>query len=412
MPLGGVALPLQRSSTSRALARAPEASASGPLPTAADPPAIGTPTPRGEPVAAEPLARTVPLLDQRLIQDIRPPSSEPPVPTGVEPASLQASLPLTLQTKVAEAYRASASSPPDAPAVDVKEPSVSLAQMAEPVDTVGLLGERPMGGWLERSLDANGESASDAGPPNVQNPQEQAVPVARVAQVPSGENFPPKTATAVEARYGGNGAGPTVATPLQRSAPGSLPLPGPSSTLTSQGAVATPDVVPTMGPLSSPQPALTWAFPQGNSRSFLADGNVALPTEWPGPSRAGSPSMPLSPPASDPGGLSIQTIPAAHAHPFTGSMPQPQASLPQSWPPPDLRPVQRELEAVAPPLEAAQAPPATEPAPATAAAAGGAGGGTQDLDDLAQRLYPKIRPYLKRELWLDRERAGSLTGLS
>jgi hypothetical protein len=70
------------------------------------------------------------------------------------------------------------------------------------------------------------------------------------------------------------------------------------------------------------------------------------------------------------------------------------------------------LEAVAPPLEAAQAPPATEPAPATAAAAGGAGGGTQDLDDLAQRLYPKIRPYLKRELWLDRERAGSLTGLS
>jgi hypothetical protein len=41
-----------------------------------------------------------------------------------------------------------------------------------------------------------------------------------------------------------------------------------------------------------------------------------------------------------------------------------------------------------------------------------AGGGTQDLDELAQRLYPKIRPYLKRELWLDRERAGSLTGLS
>ncbi|MEA2567080.1 MAG: hypothetical protein QOD49_2257, partial [Actinomycetota bacterium] len=57
-------------------------------------------------------------------------------------------------------------------------------------------------------------------------------------------------------------------------------------------------------------------------------------------------------------------------------------------------------------FEAAQAPQATAPAPATA------GGGTQDLDELAQRLYPKIRPYLKRELWLDRERAGSLTGLS
>jgi len=36
---------------------------------------------------------------------------------------------------------------------------------------------------------------------------------------------------------------------------------------------------------------------------------------------------------------------------------------------------------------------------------------TDDLDDLARRLYPKIRPYLKRELWLDRERAGMLVDL-
>jgi hypothetical protein len=410
MPVAGVALPLQRSSTPRAPATAPEASVSVPLPIAADPPAIGTPTPRGEPVAAQPLARTVPLLDQRPIQDVRVPSPEPPpVPTGVERVPLQASLPLTLQTKVAEAYRASASSPTEAPAVDVREPSAGLAQIAEPVATAGLLGERPMGGWLERSFDAAGESASVDEPTNAQNPQEQALPVGRVSQVPSGESFPPKT---VEARYGGDVTGPTIATPLQRSVPASLPVPGPPSTLTSQGAAATSDVVRTTGPLSSPQPAHTWAFPQGNSRSFLADDNVALPTEWPGPSSADPLSMPLSPPASDPGGLSIQTFPAAHADPFTGSMPQPQAPLPQSWPPPDLPPVQRELEAVAPPVEAAQPPPATEPAPAPAAVAGGAGGGTQDLDDLAQRLYPKIRPYLKRELWLDRERAGSLTGLS
>lgn len=37
------------------------------------------------------------------------------------------------------------------------------------------------------------------------------------------------------------------------------------------------------------------------------------------------------------------------------------------------------------------------------------GEATQDLDDLAQKLYPKLRPYLKKELWLDRERAGMLT---
>jgi hypothetical protein len=36
-------------------------------------------------------------------------------------------------------------------------------------------------------------------------------------------------------------------------------------------------------------------------------------------------------------------------------------------------------------------------------------GAAQDLDDLAQKLYPKLRPYLKKELWLDRERAGMLT---
>jgi len=36
---------------------------------------------------------------------------------------------------------------------------------------------------------------------------------------------------------------------------------------------------------------------------------------------------------------------------------------------------------------------------------------TDDLDALARKLYPMIRPYLKRELWLDRERAGMLTDL-
>jgi hypothetical protein len=70
---------------------------------------------------------------------------------------------------------------------------------------------------------------------------------------------------------------------------------------------------------------------------------------------------------------------------------------------------QRALEDAPPPVDTAPPPsaPGTQGAPGTQA-----GGGTQDLDDLAHRLYPKIRPYLKQELWLDRERAGSLTGLS
>lgn len=34
-----------------------------------------------------------------------------------------------------------------------------------------------------------------------------------------------------------------------------------------------------------------------------------------------------------------------------------------------------------------------------------------DLDELAMRLYPKLRPYLRKDLWLDRERSGLLADL-
>ncbi|MDQ3957017.1 MAG: hypothetical protein M3273_01710, partial [Actinomycetota bacterium] len=33
-----------------------------------------------------------------------------------------------------------------------------------------------------------------------------------------------------------------------------------------------------------------------------------------------------------------------------------------------------------------------------------------DLDDLARRLYPRIRPYLRKELSIDRERAALVLG--
>ena len=61
------------------------------------------------------------------------------------------------------------------------------------------------------------------------------------------------------------------------------------------------------------------------------------------------------------------------------------------------------------PVQRVDAPAATPPAAAAPApGAPGAGASSGDLDDLARRLYPKIRPYLKKELWLDRERAGLL----
>jgi len=57
-----------------------------------------------------------------------------------------------------------------------------------------------------------------------------------------------------------------------------------------------------------------------------------------------------------------------------------------------------------------QAPSTTTVTASAAPTTPGAGTGSQDLDELARKLYPWIRPYLKKELWLDRERAGMLTG--
>ena len=47
--------------------------------------------------------------------------------------------------------------------------------------------------------------------------------------------------------------------------------------------------------------------------------------------------------------------------------------------------------------------------PPGAPAAGAHGGDTSDLDELAKRLYGRLRVMLKHELRLDRERAGVLT---
>jgi hypothetical protein len=54
---------------------------------------------------------------------------------------------------------------------------------------------------------------------------------------------------------------------------------------------------------------------------------------------------------------------------------------------------------------------AAEPEVVSAEAAVHESAPADDLDALARKLYPMIRPYLKRELWLDRERAGMLTDL-
>lgn len=80
----------------------------------------------------------------------------------------------------------------------------------------------------------------------------------------------------------------------------------------------------------------------------------------------------------------------------------------------------RSPEAAAPPAQPAPTPaPTPQPAPVplqrtTVSAPPPAPNDDPeppDLDELAMRLYPKLRPYLRKDLWLDRERSGLLADL-
>ena len=53
---------------------------------------------------------------------------------------------------------------------------------------------------------------------------------------------------------------------------------------------------------------------------------------------------------------------------------------------------------------------ASAPAPGPAPTTGTRGDDESQLDELARKLYERIRLQLGRELLLDRERSGSLTG--
>jgi hypothetical protein len=65
-----------------------------------------------------------------------------------------------------------------------------------------------------------------------------------------------------------------------------------------------------------------------------------------------------------------------------------------------------------PATDNATPPPPAPPAPGSTApgtTAGHAGANSAELDELAKRLYGRLRVMLKHELRLDRERAGVLT---
>ncbi len=69
----------------------------------------------------------------------------------------------------------------------------------------------------------------------------------------------------------------------------------------------------------------------------------------------------------------------------------PDAAAPPPQPAPTPAPVPVKRTSVSP-------PPRQDPSP-------------PDLDELAMRLYPRLCPYLRKDLWLDRERSGMLADL-
>ena len=157
---------------------------------------------------------------------------------------------------------------------------------------------------------------------------------------------------------------------------------------------------------------LSWAQP-GMPPAPEGRGGDEKPGEWEATSRPVGQTRPLLENAlpvsrlAQPADVALSAGIAYRAHDGSivfhspvGEAPEPpMPSVPNPAPP---APLQRVEEAPSTPTVTASA------APAPAAGTGGPGGG--DLDDLARKLYPKIRPYLKKELWLDRERAGMLTG--
>jgi len=127
----------------------------------------------------------------------------------------------------------------------------------------------------------------------------------------------------------------------------------------------------------------------------------------------------FSAPRRQEGAAAAAVVQREAALPVKQDVPAPKQELPVA---PAVTIVQREVEVTTPAPAPAPAPvvqrvesaaPA-DPAPAAAqgAAAGGSGGrGGDDLDELARKLYDRIRWRLRGELRLDMERAGLGAGV-
>jgi hypothetical protein len=179
--------------------------------------------------------------------------------------------------------------------------------------------------------------------------------------------------------------------PIVRGLPGSLAGPGPAPVQRAGGPGPTVPARPP-GPIAS-------RLAIGAGRTPASPHRPAVPE----PATAAWPALPM--PASRPAGLPIQRDVAPAA-----AEPGLERAVPALEIPPAA--VQRAIEV--PEFSLGASPPS--PAPAGGAAAGTALSASpanqeRELDELARRLYGRIRSRLAAELLADRERAGMITDL-
>jgi hypothetical protein len=222
----------------------------------------------------------------------------------------------------------------------------------------------PVVSSLQRSTDAG--PTGPPSPPHVGgvSPRSDS-PISSAGPRPTGGTGGPRMATAIAVPVQRLAGAAAITADHRPSAAPAAPLPVQRSSAVTTAATGSP--APTVG--TSP-----------------SAGDVALATGL--GHQAADGSIVFYPPAGerpssfddDDTDVTVQRTPDAD-HPSSGSSPSIQATAAGSGPP--------NLQLLA-------------------GGAGGAGGSHDDLDELARRLYSRIRVQLRRELMLDRERAGSL----
>jgi hypothetical protein len=298
-------------------------------------------------------------------------------------------------------------------------PGPQAAPPPAPPASASLLGPRSVPSWA----DPPPASPGDAAPPRIPS----APPAPRSAVQRAKDPPAPPAAKAARPVPGGYAPAPGPAAPLLSVlSPVAFEPPATGSPAQADPSPEPPAVRPSLGPEAAPPafPSIQRRTVQGTAPSGGGPESVVRTTHHPAAREAPAPRAATLSRWASPGDVAL-AVGAARLAPDGSFVFHPPAPEPTAFPRPSgpafASPAPPAVQrAVDPPPAEPPAPPpspdAATPAPASPPPAPGAPGAPTaaaapgaNLDDLARRLYPKLRPYLRKELWLDRERAGVLT---